>query len=166
MVSADLIELSQTPVAVVCAGAKSILDLPRTLEWLETFGVPVLGYGTAEFPAFYTPQSGLQLTERVDSASEAARIIHAQWDFGLMGGALVTVPIPDKDALPAEAIYPPIEQALNEADTQKISGKDTTPFLLQRLVEITEGQSLQANLGLLKNNAAVAAQIAVELSQL
>ena len=163
-VSADLIELSQTPVAVVCAGAKSILDLPRTLEWLETFGVPVLGYNTSEFPAFYTPHSGLNLTERVDSATEAAQIIAAQWGFGLHGGALVAVPIPEDEALPPEAIYPPIEQALAEADEQGISGKDITPFLLKRLVEITEGASLTANLALLKNNAAVAAQIAVALS--
>ncbi len=165
-VSADLIELSQTPVAVVCAGAKSILDLPRTLEWLETFGVPVIGYGTDEFPAFYTPKSGLSLTERADSANEAARIIGSQWKFGLRGGALVTVPIPADGALPPEAIYPPIEQALAEADEQHISGKETTPFLLQRLVEITGGESLRANLALLKNNAAVAAQIAAELSQI
>ena len=165
-VSADLIELSQTPVAVVCAGAKSILDLPRTLEWLETFGVPVLGYGTVEFPAFYTPHSGLNLTERVDSASEAAQIIGAQWVFGLTGGALVTVPIPEAEALSPEAIYPSIEQALTEAETQHISGKDITPFLLQRLVEITEGASLDANLALLKNNAEVAALIAVELSKI
>lgn len=165
-VSADLIELSQTPVAVVCAGAKSILDLSRTLEWLETFGVPVLGYGTAEFPAFYTPHSGLDLTERVDSAHEAAQIIAAQWNFGLGGGALVTVPIPADEALPPEAIYPPIEQALAEAEEQGISGKETTPFLLKRLVEITKGASLNANLALLKNNAAVAAQIAVELSKM
>lgn len=165
-VSADLIELSQTPVAVVCAGAKSILDLPRTLEWLETFGVPVIGYGTDEFPAFYTPQSGLSLTERADSAEETARIIGSQWNFGLLGGALVTVPIPAEEALPPEAIYPHIEQALTEAEEQHISGKDTTPFLLQRLVEITDGASLKANLALLKNNAAVAAQIAAELSKM
>lgn len=165
-VSADLIEMSQTPVVVVCAGAKSILDLPRTLEWLETFGVPVLGYGTSEFPAFYTPNSGLNLTEHVDSAQEAAQIIASQWDFGLESGVLVTVPIPTADALPPEAIYPPIEQALAEADAQGISGKNITPFLLKRLVEITDGASLTANLALLKNNATVAAQIAVQLSKL
>lgn len=162
-VSADLIELSQTPVAVVCAGAKSILDLPRTLEWLETFGVPVLGYGTDEFPSFYTPHSGLTLTERVHSAQEAAAIISGQWEFGLTGGVLVTVPIPEDDALAKERIDADIEQALNEAVQQNITGKETTPFLLQRLVEITGGASLRANLALLKNNAAVAAQIAVAL---
>ncbi|MCI0710066.1 MAG: pseudouridine-5'-phosphate glycosidase [Chloroflexi bacterium] len=162
-VSADLIELSQTPVAVVCAGAKSILDLPRTLEWLETFGVPVVGYGTNEFPSFYTPHSGLTLTERVNTPAEAAAIINAQWDLGLLGGILVTVPIPTDDALAQERIEDDIQQALNEAAQQNISGKETTPFLLQRLVEITGGDSLRANLALLKNNAAVAAQIAVAL---
>lgn len=162
-VSADLIELSQTPVAVVCAGAKSILDLQSTLEWLETFGVPVLGYGTDEFPSFYTPHSGLNLTERVDNPAEAAAIINGQWGFGLASGVLVTVPIPPGDALAQERIEADIQQALSEAARQKVTGKETTPFLLQRLVEITGGDSLRANLALLKNNAAVAAQIAVAL---
>jgi pseudouridine-5'-phosphate glycosidase len=162
-VSADLIELGQTPVAVVCAGAKSILDLPRTLEWLETFGVPVLGYGTDEFPAFYTPHSGLSLTERVDSPAEAAAIINGQWGFGLTSGVLVTVPIPEAEALAQDRVEADIQQALREAAQQNVTGKETTPFLLQRLVEITGGDSLRANLALLKNNAAVAAQIAVAL---
>lgn len=162
-VSADLIELSQTPVAVVCAGAKSILDLPRTLEWLETFGVPVLGYGTQELPAFFTPHSGLALTERVDNAEEAAAIINSQWGFGLRGGVLVTVPIPSADAMSPDRVESFISQALREADEQGIRGKATTPFLLQRLIEITDGESVQANLALLKNNAQVAAQIAVAL---
>ena len=162
-VSADLIELSQTPVVVVCAGAKSILDLPRTLEWLETFGVPVLGYGTNEFPSFYTPHSGLTLTERVDNPTQAAAIINGHWGFGLLSGVLVAVPIPADDALAQERIEADIQQALDEAARQNVTGKETTPFLLKRLIEITGGDSVRANLALLKNNAAVAAQIAVAL---
>lgn len=165
-VSTDLIELSQTPVAVVCAGAKSILDLPRTLEWLETFGVPVLGFGTDEFPAFYTPYSGLKLTERVETAEEAAYIIQAHWDFGLKGGVLVTVPIPEAAALPRDAVETYVAQALADAQARGIVGKETTPFLLQRLNEITAGKTVETNLALLKNNARVAAQIAVHLAQL
>lgn len=164
-VSADLIELSRTPVAVVCAGAKAILDLPRTLEWLETFGVPVLGYQTDEFPAFYTPSSGLSLTHRVDSAEEAAQAIAAQWAFGLDNGVLVPVPIPVADALDTDRIERDIQQALAEAEEQAITGPEITPFLLQRLAEITGGDSVRANVALLKHNAATAAQIAVAFSR-
>jgi pseudouridine-5'-phosphate glycosidase len=165
-VSADLIELSQTPVAVVCAGAKAILDLPRTLEWLETFGVPVLGYGTNELPAFYTRTSGLALVDRVDSPREAAAILQAHWGLGLLNGVLITAPIPHEAALDEAAITAQIETALAEAQAKHITGKAITPFLLSRLAELTGGASLQANLALLKNNAQVAAQIAVNLANL
>lgn len=163
-VSADLPELSQTPVVVVCAGAKSILDLPRTLEWLETFGVPVLGYGTREFPAFYTHESGLTLTDSVNSVSEAAQVIAAQWGFGLTSGVLVAVPIPEADALEPSHVDSLIQKALRAADEQGVKGKEITPFLLSHLVDISDGETLQANLALLRNNAKIAAQIAVALS--
>lgn len=165
-VSADLPELSQTPVAVVCAGAKAILDLPRTLEWLETAGVPVLGYQTDEFPAFYTRSSELKLTQWVDSAQAAAAVIAAQWGFGLGSGVLVTVPIPLEAALDASEVEGYIHQALGAAAAQKITGKDITPFLLATLGEISGGKSLNANLALLRNNAAIAAQIAVRLAEI
>jgi len=160
-VSADLVELSQTPVAVVCAGAKSILDLPRTLEWLETFGVPVVGYGTSEFPAFYTRSSGLDLVDRVDSPADAASLLSAHWGLGLPSGVLLTVPVPEAESLAAAKIDTQIMQALDEADAQRIRGRDTTPFLLSRLVELTDGDSLKTNLELLKNNGRTAAKIAV-----
>jgi pseudouridylate synthase len=159
-VSADLIELSQTPVAVVCAGAKAILDLPRTLEWLETFGVPVVGYGTDDLPAFYTRTSGLKLVEQVNDVQEAAALLKAQWSLGLQNGVLFTVPIPEADELPADEINRHIQTALQEADQQKISGKEITPFLLGRLVSLTENRSLVANMALLRNNGRIAAQIA------
>ncbi|NDJ86022.1 MAG: pseudouridine-5'-phosphate glycosidase [Chloroflexi bacterium] len=162
-ISADLPELSHTPVAVVCAGAKSILDLPRTLEWLETYGVPVLGYGTSEFPAFYTRSSGLSLTDRVDTPSAAAAGIQAHWDFGLLSGVLVTVPIAEADAPDSASIDAYTTQALQEATEQGITGKDITPFLLERLVDLSGGETLRANLALLRQNAAVAAQIAAAL---
>lgn len=163
-ISADLPELSQTSVAVVCAGAKSILDLPRTLEWLETFGVPVVGYGTSEFPAFYTPSSSLKLEARADTPAEAAAIIDQHWRFGLQSGILITVPVPIADAMGSDKVKQYITQALYEAEVQKISGKATTPFLLGRLVDISGGETLRANLALLKQNALVAAQIAVALA--
>lgn len=165
-VSADLPELSQTPVVVVCAGAKSILDLPRTLEWLETMGVPLLGYGTKEFPAFYTPHSGLEVPYQVDGALTIAHVIHNQWSFGLQSGVLVAVPIQAADALDADVVEGFIQHALQEADAAGVTGKDITPFLLSRLVSISQGETLKANLALLRQNAAVAAQIAVELAKL
>jgi pseudouridine-5'-phosphate glycosidase len=158
-VSADLPELARTPVAVVCAGAKAILDLPATLEWLETFGVPVLGYQTDEFPAFYSRASGLHVQTRVDSAEEAARLIKTHWDLGFTSGVLVCVPIPREDEIPREVIEPYIEQALRDAEQQKITGGALTPFLLQRLAELTQSKSVQTNMALLKNNVAVAAEI-------
>lgn len=165
-VSADLIELSQTPVAVICAGAKAILDLPRTLEWLETFGVPVLGYGTDHLPAFYTRNSGLALVDRVDTPQETANILKSHWDLGLQNGVLITAPIPESAAMPESAIAAQIEQAIAEAEQQNVVGKAITPFLLSRLATLTEGKSLAANLALLKNNAQIAGQIAVALATL
>jgi len=158
-VSADLLELAQTPVAVVCAGAKAILDLPLTLEVLETHGVPVVGYGCAEFPAFYSRSSGLPLDVRCDTVEEIAAMIRAREQLGFRTGMLITNPIP-ADELPAEIAEAAIQQALQEADAQGIRGKETTPFLLARVSELTGDRSRAANIALLKNNARVAAQIA------
>ncbi len=165
-ISADLLELAQTPVAVVCAGAKAILDLPATLEFLETHGVPVLGYQTDEFPAFYSRSSGLRVQARAESAREAAEIIHAHWGLGNSSGVLVCVPIPQKDEIPREVIEPYIERALRNAEEQKVVGSAVTPLLLKRLDELTEGRSVRANIALLKNNVAIAAEIAKALAQL
>ena len=162
-ISADLPELAQTRVAVVCSGAKAILDLPLTLEWLETHGVPILGYETDEFPAFYSRQSGLPVDIRVDTPEEAARIIRTKWELGLEGGVLVTVPVPEEAELPREAAEHAIERALAAAEEGGITGKTLTPFLLSQIVHITEGRSMAANVALLKNNAAVAARIASAL---
>jgi pseudouridine-5'-phosphate glycosidase len=162
-ISADLPELARTPVAVVCAGAKAILDLPATLEWLETHGVPVLGYQTDEFPAFYSRSSGLRAQARVGSAEDAARVIKTHWDLGLRSGVLVCVPIPREHEIPREVIEPFIERALREADEQQISGGAVTPFVLKRLAELTDGATVRANIALLKNNVAVAAEIAKAL---
>jgi pseudouridine-5'-phosphate glycosidase len=165
-ISADLQELAQTPVAVVCAGAKAILDLPATLEYLETHGVPVLGYQTDEFPAFYSRSSGLPVQARVDSAEEVARVIKTHWDLGFKSGVLVAVPIPQDYETPREVIEPFIEQALRDAAEQKIVGSAVTPFLLKRLAELTSGESVKTNVALLKNNVAVAAEITKALVQL
>jgi pseudouridylate synthase len=162
-VSADLIELGGTPVTVVCAGAKSILDLPKTLEVLETHGVPVVGVGTDEFPAFFTRSSGLPVAHRVDSAAELARLVAAQRQLGLPGGVLVAVPIPAAAAMPAAEISEIIERALRDAEAEAISGKDLTPYLLARINELTGGRSLAANVALIKNNAGFAADLAVAL---
>lgn len=162
-ISADLIELASTPVAVVCAGAKAILDLPATLEYLETHGVPVLGFQTDEFPAFYSRSSGLRVPVCVDSAEHAARIIKAHWELGNTNGVLVCVPIPRGDEISREVIEPFIEHALREAEEKKITGGAVTPFVLARIAELTEGKSVRANVALLKNNVAVAADIAKEL---
>ena len=164
-ISADLPELAQTRVAVVCSGAKSILDLPLTLEWLETHGVPILGYSTDEFPAFYSRQSGLPVDARVDTPEEAARIIRAKWELGLEGGVLVAVPVPEEAELPREVAEEAIEQALAAAQEQGITGKALTPFLLSRIAQSTEGASVEANITFLKNNAAVAAWIAGALKR-
>ena len=163
-VSADLPELTQTPVVVVCAGAKAILDLPLTLEWLETHGVPVLGYKTDSLPAFYTFSSGLPVDTRVENADQVARIVRAQRRLGLPGGILVTVPPPRKQAVPRDVIESAIETALQEAAAEGVRGRETTPYLLARIAELTHGESLQANIALLRNNSIVAAQIAASLT--
>ncbi|MDG3441062.1 pseudouridine-5'-phosphate glycosidase [Nitrospirillum amazonense] len=165
-ISADLEELARTDVAVVCAGAKAILDLPKTLEYLETRGVPVVGYGTDNFPAFYTAQCNLPVDSRCDSADDVARILRAKWQLGLSGGAIIAVPIPEEAALDAEAIEQAIRLAVAEAGGQGVRGKELTPFLLSRLEQLTEGASLVANRALLLNNAGVAAQIAVAYATL
>ena len=162
-ISADLEELAQTPVMVVCAGAKSILDLGLTLEYLETKGVPVIGYGTDELPAFYTRKSGFGVDYRVDSPEELASMFQAQRDLGYKGGILVTNPIPEEYAMDKETIDAAIEQALAECAAQGIKGKDTTPFLLAKVVELTGGDSLESNIKLVLNNAKVAAQTAAKL---
>jgi len=159
-VSADLPELAQTPVVVVCAGAKAILDLPLTLEWLETHGVPVLGFGTETFPAFYSRSSGLPVDARCDTAEDAAQIIRAKFNLGLPGGVLIGVPVPEEYAVAPEDIEPAIQQALKMAEAENIRGKAISPFLLKHVSELTGGESLKANIALLENNARVAAQIA------
>jgi pseudouridine-5'-phosphate glycosidase len=165
-ISNDLPTLASTPVAVVCAGAKSILDLRATLEWLETAGVPVIGYRTDEFPAFYARSSGLPVDVRVDTAAEAAAIISAGRRLGLAAGVLITVPLPAADELPAALLEPAIASALAEARARGIEGSASTPFLLKWIGRQTEGASIKANVALLENNAAVAAQIAVALASL
>ena len=163
-VSADLIELGRTPVAVVCAGAKAILDLPLTLEVLETQGVPVVGLGTDTLPAFYSRSSGLPVDVNVSSAKEAAAIIAAAHRLGAKHGVLITVPVPAAEELPAEKVEAAIAQATSEAARQAIHGKRLTPFLLGRVAELTGGASRRANTALLINNAGVAAEIAVALT--
>ncbi len=163
-VSADLEELARTPVAVVCAGAKSILDLPKTLEVLETKGVPVIGYGTDELPAFYTPTSGLALTLRADTPGEVAAMLALQARLGLETGTVIAAPIPNADALETEAVSAWIEAALLAADAQGVAGKAVTPFLLQHLAQATGGAALKANVALARNNARIAAEIAVALA--
>ncbi len=159
-VSADLLELASTPVAVVCAGAKAILDLPATLEFLETHSVPVLGFQTDDFPAFYSRSSGLRVPARVDSPAEAARIIRTHWQLGNRSGVLIGVPISRDDEIARDVIEPFIERAQAEAEEKKIVGGALTPFILARLAELSEGASVRANIALLKNNVAVAAEIA------
>lgn len=164
-ISADLEELAQTPVMVVCAGAKSILDLGLTLEYLETKGVPVIGYGTEELPAFYTRKSGFSVDYRVDSPEELAAIFKAQRDLDYKGGMLVTNPIPEEYAMDKTIIDAAIEKALSEAKEQGIHGKETTPFLLAKVVELTGGDSLESNIKLVLNNAKVAARTAACLAK-
>lgn len=164
-ISADLMELAQTNVAVVCAGAKSILDLGLTLEYLETQGVPVLGYQTEHFPAFYSRESGYLCNYKVNSADEVARILAEKQELGLNGGTIIANPIPEQFALPAAEIEDAIQKALQEAGENNIGGKEVTPFLLSALGKITAGRSLSANIELVKNNARVGAQIAIELAK-
>lgn len=165
-ISADLIELGRTPVAVVSSGAKSILDLPLTLENLETQGVPVIGYGVDTLPAFYTRESGLPIDVRVDTPEQAARIIQAAHHLQVKNGMLFAVPVPADVAMPNDAAEAAIEQATREADAQGISGKLVTPFVLARVKELTEGNSMTANTALLINNARVGGQIAAALAAL
>lgn len=164
-ISADLIELSRSPVVTVCAGAKAILDLPLTLEYLETHSVPVIGMRTDELPAFYSRSSGLRAPHRAESAEEVAAIANAQWRSGLGGGVLVTCPIPREHELPAARVEETIARALREAEERNVRGAATTPFLLARLAELTGGESVAANQSLLLNNATWGARIAVALSQ-
>lgn len=159
-VSADLEELGRTNVTVICAGAKAILDLPKTLEVLETKGVPVLGFGTEELPAFYTRTSGLSVDRRVDDAEEVARIVRAKRELGLDGGVLVANPIPEQWSMEPGVINAAIEEALAEMDAAGVHGKECTPFLLAKVKEITGGDSLDANIQLVYNNARVGAAIA------
>ena len=159
-ISADLEELKKTSVAVIAAGAKSILDLGLTLEKLETFGVPVLGYQTEELPAFYSRHSGFNCDYKLESPEHTADILKAKWDLGLEGGALIANPVPEADEIEYSVINKKIEQALTEAETKGINGKKLTPFLLDRIKELTAGQSLETNISLVRNNAVVGAKIA------
>ncbi|WBW95140.1 pseudouridine-5'-phosphate glycosidase [Oceanirhabdus sp. W0125-5] len=164
-ISADLQELARTNVAVVCAGAKSILDLGLTLEYLETNGVPVLGYQTKELPAFYTRKSGFNVDHRMDTPKEIAETLDAKWNLNMNGGVVITNPIPEKYAMDYDTITNAIEEALKEAEEKGIRGKESTPFLLSKVKDITKGASLESNIKLVLNNAKLGAQIAVELSK-
>ena len=165
-ISADLEELAHTNVTVICAGAKAILDLPLTLEVLETKGVPVLGYQTSELPAFYTRESGLKVDYEIKDAKEAARIIHTKRVLKMDGGILITNPIPEKYSMDRKKIDKVIDEAIKEMNAKHIHGKECTPFLLAKIAGITEGKSLAANIQLVYNNARVGAEIAKELCKL
>ena len=165
-VSADLTELAQTDVAVISAGVKSILDIGLTLETMETLGVPVISYGTDEFPAFFSRHSGFAAPMRSDSPAELAAIMHTKWDLGIRGGLNIANPIPEADEVPAEQIDSIIEQALRDMDAKGVKGKEATPYLLGRIVEITGGESLRANIALVKNNARLGAAIAAAYAAL
>ena len=165
-ISADLQELAKTNVAVVCAGCKSILDINLTLEYLETYGVPVVGFGTDAFPAFYTRESGFGVDYRVDEPAEVAKAIKSKWELGLNGGLVISNPIPQAYAMDSAVITKAIEEALVEAEEKGIKGKESTPFLLGKVKELTGGSSLEANIQLVYNNARVGTKIAVELAKL
>lgn len=165
-ISADLTELANTDVAVICAGAKSILDIGLTLEYLETQGVPVVGFGTEDFPAFYTRTSGYKVDYRVDTEEEVAKALKVKWDLGLQGGVVIGNPIPEEYALDDAMITEAIQKALASAEEQGIKGKKVTPFLLDFLKDVTDGTSLASNIELVYNNAVVGSKIAVHLSQL
>ncbi|HEY0003554.1 MAG TPA: pseudouridine-5'-phosphate glycosidase [Pyrinomonadaceae bacterium] len=162
-VSADLPELARARILIVCSGAKSILDLPATREWLETYGITVIGYGCDEMPAFYTRRSGLPVDVRVDAPEEAAAISSARWELGLEGALLLTVPVPAESEIPAEVMQGFLDQSLDEAARRKIKGRELTPFLLASLARQSDGATLKANIALLENNARVAAQMAQAL---
>jgi len=160
-VSADLQELANTPVAVISAGVKSILDIGLTLEYLETHGVPVLGFQTEEFPAFYTRRSGFQVDYKMNTVTEIAQLMQTKWQLGLSGGLIIANPIPEKFQMDERVISRVIQQAVQEAETRQIKGKEMTPFLLARIKEITGGESLESNIQLVCNNARLAAELAV-----
>ena len=160
-ISADLEELSRTNVCVVCAGAKAILDIGLTLEYLETKGVPIIGYKTSELPAFYSSKSGFNVDYRIDSAFDIAKILQTKWGLSIEGGVLVTNPIPETFELEFVMMNEAINEAIIEADKEKITGKEITPYLLSKVNEITQGKSLVANIKLIQNNAALAAKIAI-----
>lgn len=164
-ISADLMELASTPLAVVCAGAKSILDIGLTLEVLETHGVPVIGYGTDAFPAFYVRDSGFPVDERADDVRDIARVMRIKWSLGLSGGIVVANPIPKEHELDPALISHSIEEAIQMAEARGVRGKEITPFILARLNEVTEGRSLAANKQLVYNNARVAARLAVAFAE-
>ena len=159
-ISADLPQLAKTPMIIVCAGAKAILDLPATLEYLETHGVPVVGYQTSEFPAFYSARSRLPTSSRADSPEEVVELARAHWQLGMTSALLVTVPPPPEVAMPEEEVRQAVRQALQDAKKERVRGQRVTPYLLQRVSELTGNASLLTNLGLLRNNADIAAQIA------
>ncbi len=163
-ISADLLELAQTPVTVVCAGAKAILDIPKTLEVLETHGVPVIAYGQDDLPAFWSRSSGLKASLRMDTPAQIAQSHRLRAQLGLPGGQMIANPIPAQDEIPRDVIVPFIEAALAEAQTKGIAAKAVTPFLLQRIFDLTQGRSLAANIALVRNNAQLAAAIAVALA--
>ena len=165
-ISADLQELANTNVAVICAGAKSILDLGLTLEYLETNGVPVLGYKTKELPAFYTRNSGFNLDYAIDTPKKFAEILHAKWELGLKGGAVIANPIPEEYSMDNKIISKVIEEAVEEAEKLGIKGKASTPFLLDKIQKLTSGSSLKANIELVFNNTKLATEIAKELCNL
>ena len=162
-ISADLEELKMTDVTVVCAGAKAILDIPATMEYLETAGVPVIAYGTDEIPAFYSRKSGVSAICRLDSPEEIGALISMKEELGLKGGVLVTCPIPEKDEIPAEEINVVIDKAIEEAEEKGIKGKESTPFMLSKVKDLTEGRSLEANIKLVLNNAEIGARIACNI---
>jgi len=163
-ISADLIELSRTPVAVVCAGVKAILDIPRTLEYLETVGVPVIGYRTDTFPTFYSHGNKYKLANKINEIADIAQLIDTHWKLGLSSGILVSNPIPAIDAIPEEIIEPVILAALQLVERNQITGKAVTPFLLKEVVKATEGKSMSSNIALIKNNARVGAQLACSVA--
>ena len=160
-VSADLMELAFSNVAVVCAGIKSILDIPRTLEYLETNGVPVIGYQTSELPSFYTQSSGSNVQVRIDTPLEIARCMKIKWDLGLDGGLVIGNPVPQEESMDESLIEGAITEALKEANEKKIEGKEVTPYLLERINQLTNGESLKSNIALVRNNASLGAKIAL-----
>jgi len=162
-VSADLVELSRTPIVVVCSGAKSVLDLAKTREWLETYGITVLGWNCDDFPAFYSRKSGLDVDEKVSSAAEVAKVVAARNDLGLKAAVLVAVPVPAEKEIPSAEVESLLQAAIKEASTAGIRGKAVTPYLLSKLAENSNGRTLAANIALLENNARVAAEIATAL---